>query len=102
MTDLQVFIFDTSLITFESFNRNPLFSLVQEFRSHWGIRHEDTNDDTPDTTKRADDDEFVTPRRQGTFDVTYGVTQEATQCDTGSVGSVPQTYSEGCPMQKSC
>lgn len=73
-----MFVLDSSLVTLQSFDGDPLFSLIQEFRSHGGIGHEDTNHNTPHATEGADDDEFVSPRREGAFDVAYGVPEEAT------------------------
>lgn len=94
-TYLQVFVFNTSLVTTQSLNGNSLFSIIEEFGCDWRVGHEDADDDTPNTTQGTDDDEFISPRGESSLDVANGIAKQSSESDAQSICGVPQPNAEG-------
>lgn len=46
-TDLQMLVLNAGLISLQPLNCNPFFTRIQEFRSDWGVWHEDCDHNTP-------------------------------------------------------
>ena len=69
-------VLNTCLITAQSLNSNSFLSIIQEFRRDRRVGHENTNHNSPNTTQSTNDDEFVSPRCQSTFDVADTITKE--------------------------
>ena len=74
-TYLQVFILNTRLIATQSLNGNPLLSIIKELGRNWRVGHENANDNSPNTTQSTNDDELISPRGKGSFDMANGVTK---------------------------
>lgn len=92
---LEMLVFNTCLVVLQPLHRNPLLSLVQKLGRHWGIGHENKDDNTPNTTQGTDDEKFVSPRSQSTFDVADAIAEKSTKGNTGSVSRIPEADLQG-------
>lgn len=83
-------VLNAGLIALQPLDCNSLFAIIQELGRYRRIRHEDANDNSPKTAQSADDDEFVSPRRQSTINVADRIAEKATQSNPGPVGGIPE------------